>query len=487
MNPGRLSRRQMLGLAGLAALAAGTGAAGWAISSRESSDGVRPPSGEALLQPTMRSSRDGILQVELVAAAGVRLAGRDTSALGYNGISPGPTLVVRPGDLLRVRLVNELDQHTNLHTHGLHVSPRGNSDNPLVRVAPGEVFDYAIQLPSDHPVGTFWYHPHHHGTAADQVFSGLAGALIVRGGTEPSWSADRVLVITDITLDGGGRVAGVSPMVELAGREGELVLVNGQHQPVISVVAGTTERWRIVNGCVARVLSLRLEGHKLGRIAVDGHFLAAPEEADVVLLAPGNRADVLVRPRQAGVYALLAEPYDRGNLRMMGGPGMGGQVASGPVALAAVRVSGPEGQPPPLPVTLPAVPVRNDPVTARRTLVFGGADMGAVRMGVTIDGRTFAAGRDDWTAVLGTTEEWTLVNASSLDHPFHLHTWPFQVLEVSRGPAPSGVPQDVVLVPARGHVKLRIPFVDYAGRSVYHCHILDHEDLGMMGTIIVRE
>ncbi|HEY5155216.1 MAG TPA: multicopper oxidase domain-containing protein, partial [Acidimicrobiales bacterium] len=100
-------------------------------------------------------------------------------ALTYNGSTPGPTMRVRPGDVLTVTLDNRLDAPTNLHTHGLHVSPGGDSDNIFVMVEPGRQHTYRYEIPADHPSGTFWYHPHHHGLVAPQVFGGLAGAIIV--------------------------------------------------------------------------------------------------------------------------------------------------------------------------------------------------------------------------------------------------------------------------------------------------------------------
>jgi len=115
-----------------------------------------------------------------------------------------------------------------------------------------------------------------------------------------------------------------------------------------------------------------------------------------------------------------------------------------------------------------------------------GMAAGMGTMTFTIDGHPFNPDRDDQTVALGTTEEWTVVNTSPMAHPFHLHAWPFHVLDASAGTPPTGMQQDVVLIPARGWVRLRIPFTDYPGRSVYHCHILDHEDLGMMGTINVH-
>ncbi|MET8451810.1 multicopper oxidase family protein [Streptomyces sp. NPDC005209] len=419
----------------------------------------------------------------LTAAPGARLAGRDTSAWAFNGTCPGPTVRVRPGDLLRARLINHIDQPTNLHTHGLHVSPHGNGDNPFVTIEPGGSFDYAIAVPADHPAGTFWYHPHHHGNVADQIFAGLAGALLVDGGPAPDLPVtdDLVLLVTDTTLDGAGRVAAPNMMARMMGREGELVLVNGQHQPVITAAPGAVQRWRVINGCVSRVLALRLEGHRLTQIALDGVFLPAPADRDQVVLAPGNRADLLVRPTRSGRYALVSQPYDRGSLGMMGG----GPSTAGPVTLATLIASGTATASAALPARLHAPSIPPDQVSRRRqiTLAIGMGGMGTGGMAFTIDGHTFDPGRDDQTVALDTIEEWTVVNTSTMVHSFHLHAWPFHVL--TDAPAP-GVLQDVVLVPARGSVRLRIPFTDYPGRSVYHCHVLDHEDLGMMATINVR-
>ena len=489
-----ISRRRALGLLGLGTASVAAGTVGWATGLGAPAGPQLEPSGtgQPLAQREVLVSRAGVLDVTLTAAAGVRLAGHDTSAWGYNGTSPGPTLLVRPGDLLRVRLVNHLDQPTNLHTHGLHVSPQGNGDNPFVTIAPGDGFDYAIRIPPDHPAGTFWYHPHHHGTVADQIFAGLVGALLVEDDPVLPASADLVLLVTDTTLDGAGHIVAPTAMATMMGREGELVLVNGQHQPVITAASGSTQRWRVINACTSRVLALRLDGHRLTQVALDGMFLPAPVDRDRVVLAPGNRADLLVRPTGGGRYALVSEPYDRGRIAMMGGGGMGmergGPSTGGPVTVATLEVSGPAGTALPLPATLPAPSIPHGPVTARHQLTFAagmGAGTGPGGMAFTINGRTFDPGRDDQTAVLGATEEWTVLNPSPMDHPFHLHVWPFHVAAASAGTPPTGVRQDVVLVPARGWVRLLIPFTDHAGRSVYHCHILDHEDRGMMGTVNV--
>jgi FtsP/CotA-like multicopper oxidase with cupredoxin domain len=486
-----ISRRRTLALLALGTATTAAGATGWitGLGAPPRSRLSPADTGLSLSQPEVLASADGLLDVHLTAAAGVRLVGHDTSAWGFNGSSPGPTLRLRPGDMLRVRLVNRLDQPTNLHTHGLHVSPHGNGDNPFVMIRPGDSFDYTFRIPANHPAGTFWYHPHHHGTVANQIFSGLVGALLIEGNPDLQVTNDLVLLVTDITLDGSGRVTPASRMAKLQGREGDLVLVNGQHQPAISATPGALQRWRVINGCTSRVIALHMEGHQLTQIALDGIFLPAPVDRDNVLLAPGNRTDLLIRPTGTGHYALISDPYDRGGAAMMGGEKMGGRGSSddSPVRLATMTVSGPVSASPPIATTLPAPPVPQGPTAGQRRLTFAmGMTAGMGAMTFNIDGRTFEPDRDDQTVALGTTEEWTVVNTSPMDHPFHLHAWPFHVLNASTRTPPTGVQQDVVLIPARGWVRLRIPFTDYPGRSVYHCHILDHEDLGMMGTINVH-
>jgi FtsP/CotA-like multicopper oxidase with cupredoxin domain len=484
-----ISRRRALGLIALGGASLAAGATGWvgALGAPGARGRLRPgPAGQLLTQPTVLASRNGVLPVRLTAAAGVWLAGRDTRGLGFNGISPGPTLRVRPGELLQVRLVNQLDQPTNLHTHGLHVSPDDHGDNPFVTINPGAAFDYSYRIPASHPAGTFWYHPHHHGHVADQLFGGLAGALLVDAGPDLPVARDRVLLVMDTTLDAAGRVAAVSAMDRMMGREGELVLVNGQYQPRIVSTPGVAERWRVINGCTSQVLALRLDGHEFTQVALDGNFLPTRANRDRVVLAPGNRTDLIVCPTSSGQFALVTDPYDRGSAGMMGGMGMGGASTSDrPITLATLVVTGPAASPASLPAALPAPPRPQRPPAARRELTFA-MGMGPGGMRFTIDGDTFDPTRDDYTARLGSTEDWTIINTSPMEHPFHLHVWPFQVLADSTPTAPTAILQDVVLIPARGWVRLRIPFTDFLGRSVYHCHILDHEDAGMMATVNVR-
>jgi FtsP/CotA-like multicopper oxidase with cupredoxin domain len=477
-----ISRRTALQLGGLGLLSAAVGSAGlvWPP------DGLlAPQAGGQAAEPEVLRSASGLLQVRLEAAEGpLRIAGRRATAYGYNGGLPGPTLRLRPGDRLQVRLVNRLDLPTNLHVHGLVVSPEGNGDNVFVTVQPGESFDYDYRLPENHPPGVSWYHPHHHPMVADQVFGGLYGAIVVEDpGDELPVTRERVLVVSDITLDGAGRVQQPSMMARMMGREGELVLVNGQQRPTFTARPGERERWRIVNACAARYVRLRLDGQQLELLGIDSGPFPEPRPVEEIVLATGNRADLLVTATE-GTSTLDALGVDRGG----GGVMMGGSVSGDVGPLATLRVSG-------APVTsLPAVParphgrdLRDAEVAVRRRLVLGmNGGMGRGGMIFTIDGKQFGHDRVDQSVALGTVEEWTIVNPTPMDHPFHLHVWPMQIVAEAGRPARDVRRQDVVNVPARGEVGVRVAFEEFGGRTVYHCHVLDHEDAGMMGVVEAR-
>ena len=483
-----MSRRAALtiGSAGLA----GTVVGGTGLWRELSTSVLDPVAGELFTEPEVLRSAGGLLEVRLEAALGKHeVAGREATTLGYNGGVPGPTLRLRPGDTLRVELVNRLDRVTNLHVHGLHVSPEGNGDNVFVAVEPGRAHRYEYRLPDNHPPGVYWYHPHHHGTVADQVFGGLYGAIIVEDDEEIPVDRERVMVVSDITLDSGGSLVSPSTMEQMMGREGELVLVNGAAKPDLKGRSGERERWRIINACTARYLALRLPEQRARVVGRDVGRLPRDTALDDVVLAPGNRLDLVVDLSEGG-SELTAMPVDRGGMMgqmMGGGPRPGG---GGPVTLARLSVSASGNR---AVGEIPAGPavrdLRDADVDGRRSITFqmgmggmmGGGDG---PMSFTFDGEEFDADRIDQQVGMDTVEEWTIGNDSPMDHPFHLHVWPMQLLEVDGQQLSEPVWLDVVNVPARSQVKVRVAFEDFGGRTVYHCHILDHEDRGMMGTVL---
>ncbi|MCB0995933.1 MAG: multicopper oxidase family protein [Acidimicrobiales bacterium] len=411
----------------------------------------------------------------------------------YNGSTPGPTLRVRPGDRLRVTLRNGLEAPTNLHVHGLHVSPDGSSDNVFVMVDPGgeRVYDYVI--PADHPSGTFWYHPHHHGTVAEQVAAGMAGIIVIEDTLDTAApieaTTERVVVLSDPRIGTSAGVVLASSMMDaMQGRVGDGVLVNGTAQPVVTVATGTMERWRILNASASRYYPLQLDGFEWWQVASDGSRLAEPVDASGLVLAPGERAEVLVAVGHATTATLTTTWQTTTGMGGMGGMG-GGQGGGTETVLTLVATGEDVSLPAPAGGLARIESLSQAAVEREREfrLAMGGMMMGGGNgMSFTINGATFDPQRVDVTADLGTVEEWTVTNVSPMAHPFHLHVWPFQVLEASDGRVPPLGWKDVVDVPAGGWVRLRVAFRDFAGRTVYHCHILDHEDRGMMGVIEVR-
>jgi len=184
----------------------------------------------------------------------------DTDVWSYNASVTGPEIRVRQGERLQIVIDNQLTQETTINWHGVRVPTAMDGVPHLTQkpIASGEKFTYEFDVPD---AGTYWYHPHHHGTVADQIFGGLVGALLVDPprdrGPDLTVTDDRVLLVTDTTLDDNGQVTPASAMDKMMGRQGELVLVNGQHQPTISAAPGATQRWRIINGCVSRILAIR--------------------------------------------------------------------------------------------------------------------------------------------------------------------------------------------------------------------------------------
>ena len=211
--------------------------------------------------------------------------------------------------------------NTTVHWHGLPVPP-AQDGNPMDPIAPGASRTYEFTLPVG-SAGTYWYHPHPHEMTAEQVFRGMAGLLIVRSRTDPIPTAieEKLLVISDLRLAADGTIPPNTPMDWQTGREGNYVLVNGQHQPVLTINPGQSQRWRVLNATNARYLRLALTGHTLTLIGTDGGLLGSPVPGlDEILLAPAERVEVIVTANlsSAASAVLRSLPYDRGGMGMMG-------------------------------------------------------------------------------------------------------------------------------------------------------------------------
>jgi FtsP/CotA-like multicopper oxidase with cupredoxin domain len=461
-----LSRRDFLGLS--AAAVAGLTAGAFVLPGAEVAE-ARPA--ETFVEPAVRRSRNGLLETTMEArVAPVQVAGQPVSAVVYEGMYPGPTLRVRGGDVMKVKLVNRLDDITNLHVHGLHVSPAGNSDNVLLHVMPGETFDFEYRIPANHSPGLYWYHPHFHGDSEVQVFGGLAGAIVIEGDLDDlpgvAGIQERLLVIQSIQFSPDGTVAPGSQWKN----DTFLRLVNGQQNPTIGIRPGETQRWRIANVSADNFFRLQLDGHQLHQISADGNTMAEVWTRDEVLLGPGERAEVLVQGGAPGTYQLWSRPYNEGTW-------------TEPDVVLATLVSGGIAETPrPLPTTLiPFEDLRNAQVDVRRETAFQITPDSQF----LVDGLPFDENRVNQTVQLGATEEWLIKNESDEWHPFHIHVNDFQVVAINGEPVAAHSHEDTVPIPPRGSITMRTRFLDFPGKFVYHCHILGHEDAGMMAIVEV--
>lgn len=463
----------------------------------------------SLTQPAnataLTSSNNGLLETSIEARpSSIKLGQQQGNLITYNGQIPGPRLEAKPGDTVRIHFKNNLNQATNLHYHGLHIPPTGNADNIFISVPPGEIQTYEFTLPKNHPAGTFYYHPHLHEMVAEQVFGGLGGIFVVRGELDniPEIRAakEEFLFLKDFALDANGQIPRPGHMELMRGREGSILTVNGQVNPTFTIASGGLLRLRIVNASTSRFYRLSLAEHPFYLIATDGGAIAKPVELRELLLSPGERAEVLVQGnRPAGQYRLVNLPYDRGGqMGMMGGMmgrmGNSAPISNQPQIIATIAYKDSVAKPLPLPEKLIPIETLPAPTKTRRIELSMSMGMGnsmgmghgmGMQMAFLFNNKTFDMNRVDATVKLGTIEDWELVNVDpdGMEHSFHLHVNPFQVISRNGKPDPYQAWEDTLRIRAKETVKIRIPFRDFAGKTVYHCHVLDHEDLGMMGIV----
>jgi FtsP/CotA-like multicopper oxidase with cupredoxin domain len=416
-----------------------------------------------------RRPEPGLVEIDLDARpADVMVDGRRAALWTYGGSFPGRLIRMREGETVRLRFANRLPEVTNLHFHGLHVPPTGRADNSWLHVPPGEAFAYEFEVPRG-SAGTYWYHPHAHGTFARQLWAGLSGPLVVDGPLErmPALAGadERVVLLRDLALDEQGRPAPHRVMDWHEGRQGDLILANGAVQPVLPARAGTV-RLRLINASNARYFRLALAaGQPLHLIATDGHYLEAPVAVPELLLVPGERADVLVQAEGAPL-ALRDLPYDR-------------RTSHHSIERTVLRILPRTNA---APIALPQRVGHVPDLRPENTLAPRRVTMAMFFM----NGRLFDPGRIDDRARLGATELWQVENVGTMDHPFHLHTWHFQVLARNGRLEPFRAWRDMVNLKPGDRVDLMVPLINYPGRTLYHCHIAEHGDKGMMAVLAVN-
>jgi FtsP/CotA-like multicopper oxidase with cupredoxin domain len=397
------------------------------------------------------------------------------NAWGFNQSVPGPTLRARKGDTMIVKVKNDLKESTVIHWHGIELpSEMDGTDSVQRPIAPGEEFEYRFIVPD---AGTFWYHSHQN--EAKQMERGMYGALIVEEETELVTDHERVLMIDDMKLTSHNefkRGNSVSRWIERHdGREGNALLINGKENYQIQMNAGQTERWRFINSSSARYFRLFLGGKTFRLIATDGGLLEYPVELTELMIVPGERAEILVGPFVEGEsFEIESLKYDR--MTMF-------KAKRG--RYATIHVQGLKPTALKVPQRLRTIlPLASRDAGVNRTIKLSVGPSLKHGIDFLVNGETHA---QDKPVVAGELQVWEVRNASLMDHPFHLHGFFFQVLEIN-GKAPEYILwKDTINLKPLSKVKIAWMPDNRPGQWMYHCHILEHHEAGMMGHFEVVE
>ncbi len=429
----------------------------------------------------------------------------------FNGQPNAPTLRLLPGDQLKITYINDLPTKakescaitpcmdmTNLHFHGLTVSPDAPQDDVLDMMArPGQSLRYTVQIPMDHPPGLYWYHTHPHGESHRQVLDGMSGALVIEGieSYSPAVAGlpERVLVVRGRSMVNDPQSADLKHRVELSsdicGAEPEapeeVFTLNGSVRPQIEIAPGERQFWRLVNASADRYLDLQLEGQSFEIIAMDGMPIALHDAnhrtriADHVLLPPAGRLEAIVKGPAAGApRRLLSRCVDTGPDGDPNPAMVLADIVPRPAAEATPKVLE-SSRKPDLRTLDPTAEEKAPP----RFIVTFTED----KKGFYINGEKFAPDAIPMVrAKIGTLQHWRIVNATGELHPMHIHQVHFLAYAENDRPIAEPMWLDTVNVPHGGSVDLIMDFTDpvIRGMSVFHCHLLNHEDKGMMAKIL---
>jgi suppressor of ftsI len=445
---------------------------------------------------------------------------RDTFA--FNGASVAPVIRASPGDVLKITYINDLPAKaletcavnpcmdmTNLHFHGLTVWPNSPQDDVLGMMAkPGQVLHYSVKIPRDHPPGLFWYHTHPHGESHRQVLDGMSGAIVIQGMEryvpEVRRLRERVLVVRGRSIEHDPNAGELKHIVEIpttgcggeAGTVEEIFTVNGTVRPRIEIAPKERQFWRIVNASSDRYLDLQIDGQIFEIVALDGMPLAYHEPqhpkrtTNHLLLAPAGRLEAIVTGPPAGTHSPLRSLCVDTGPDGDPNPGMvladvvqpnssrsnSSQPSSDPVTVRVVDHR------PPFYNSINVEPLKK--VAPDFTVIFT-----EDKSGFYINGQKFAPDAPAMTtARVGTYHHWRIVNQNGELHPFHIHQVHFLAFAENGVPLADSVWLDTVNVRYRGSVDVILDFTDpvIKGMSVFHCHLPNHEDKGMMSKVLFK-
>lgn len=484
-----------------------------------------------------RESGEQVFELNLRHGVSQFFEGIETPTIGINQPYLGPTLELNAGDTVRMNVTSDLSETATVHWHGFHLPARADG-GPHQPIEPGG--SWTARFDVRQRASMFWYHSHAHRRSGPQVYQGLAGVIYVRDNASEALDLPNDYGVDDIPLvvqdrafaSDGSFIYSTRMHNVMMGMMGDTMLVNGVIEPVFEAKSDRL-RLRLVNGSNARFYHFGFDdGRSFHQIGTDGGLLAAPLPTDNVVLAPGERAQVIVDLSDGRPVSLLADGLEIMGMGMGGMGGMGqGMTGSGRMrdsdrymdnwmmeeqenrggmkgdgmrgggmmderrrfTVLLIRPAESRTKPIAIPRQLATLP-QIDPGDAVRTRRFV-LDMGmGMRMmrggGFTINGKSMDMQRIDETVQVNTTEIWQVENASMMAHPFHIHDVQFRILD-RNGRAPDAAEQglkDTVVVYPGEAVRLLLRFEDYTDADLpymYHCHILEHEDVGMMGQFVV--
>ena len=464
------------------------------------------------LQTPRKENGVSIFDLSMQEGTSQLLPGVSTPTLGINGQFLGPTLKLTKGEKTRFNVTNKLKEPTTLHWHGLHL-PARDDGGPHQVIAPGKTWSPEFRI--DNEAATYWYHSHMMHKTGEQVWKGLAGLMVIEDENSASlelpdqYGVDDIpLVLQDRRFNSDGQLQYLSSMPDvMRGMRGDIMLINGTVKPHFTATTKKL-RLRILNGSNARYYNLGFSDNRpFHHIATDGGLLQKPRQTNRLPLAPGERCEIIVEITPDIITVLQSYRVPQNGGMMGGGMGMMGRMMSGGSGLLddgesfdllEIRPSANLGGSPGLPVQLVKRPLL-DPRTAavKRRFVLQMRMGPGMMMGggnterFAINGKSMDMNRIDETIKLGDTEIWEIVNMSPMSHPFHIHMVQFQILDRNGRPplAHETGPKDTVTVGHMERVRVIAKFENHADAErpyMYHCHILEHEDAGMMGQFIVR-
>ena len=442
---------------------------------------------ELTIPPLLEGRRDGddvtVFDLRLQTGTSELLPGKTTETWGINGPYLGPTLRVASGDRVRMNVRNDLPEPTTVHWHGMHL-PAAADGGPHQPIPPGST--WAPGWTVDQPAATLWYHPHPHPDSDEQIYRGVAGMIVVddpeadRLSLPSSYGVDDVpLILQDKNFHDDGGLDFSKGLISPTGILGEDILVNGTYAPHFDVGAELT-RLRLLNASNARVYEIGLgDGRPFDLIATGGGLLEAPVPLERLPLSPGERAEIVVG--LAPGERVLVRSFE---------PDLGTNVWDGRFSgaddsfdLLELRAAARLRPSPPLPSQLaPPEPVGTPVSGPDRSFELGGQG--------SINDREFDLDRVDLEVPVAGTELWEVRNASGTPHNFHVHGVRFRVLDYGgeTAPAPLAGWKDTVYVPPDETVRFMVELGNYADPDVpymFHCHVLQHQDRGMMGQFVV--